>query len=53
MVYNPKLEPGGFSFGYLNTWYPDVDDTAAAVVVTDRGICCAEIIYREFHTSQS
>ncbi|KAJ6118340.1 terpene cyclase [Penicillium samsonianum] len=32
MVYNPKLEPGGFSFGYFNTWYPDMDDTAAAVV---------------------
>jgi squalene-hopene/tetraprenyl-beta-curcumene cyclase len=31
-VYNPTLRSGGFSFGYNNTWYPDVDDTAAAVV---------------------
>ncbi|KAJ5139323.1 squalene-hopene-cyclase [Penicillium bovifimosum] len=31
-VYNPRLKPGAFSFGYFNTWYPDVDDTAAAVV---------------------
>jgi squalene-hopene/tetraprenyl-beta-curcumene cyclase len=32
MVKNPKLEPGGFSFGYFNTWYPDMDDAAAAVI---------------------
>ncbi|KAJ5936694.1 terpene cyclase [Penicillium verhagenii] len=31
-LYNPNLEPGGFCFGYFNTWYPDVDDTSAAVV---------------------
>lgn len=31
-VYNPKLAPGGFSFEYHNTWYPDVDDTAAAIL---------------------
>ncbi|KAI9740479.1 MAG: hypothetical protein M1834_005059 [Cirrosporium novae-zelandiae] len=31
-VYNPRLAPGGFSFEYSNTWYPDVDDTAAAVL---------------------
>lgn len=30
--YNRKLAPGGFSFEYNNTWYPDVDDTAAAVL---------------------
>lgn len=31
-VYNPRLAPGGFSFEYNNTWYPDVDDTAAAIL---------------------
>ena len=31
-IYNPELAPGGFSFEYYNTWYPDVDDTAAAVL---------------------
>ncbi|KAJ3533476.1 hypothetical protein NM208_g7971 [Fusarium decemcellulare] len=31
-VYNPKLAPGGFSFEYHNTWYPDTDDTAAAIL---------------------
>lgn len=31
-VYNPGGNPGGFSFEYTNTWYPDVDDTAAAVI---------------------
>ena len=31
-VYNPNLAPGGFSFEYHNSWYPDVDDTAAAVI---------------------
>ncbi|KAK8005509.1 squalene cyclase [Apiospora arundinis] len=31
-IYNPALEPGGFSFEYHNTWYPDVDDTAAAIL---------------------
>ena len=31
-VYNPKLAPGGFSFEYFNSWYPDIDDTAAAVL---------------------
>ncbi|KAJ5545478.1 squalene-hopene-cyclase [Penicillium sp. DV-2018c] len=35
-VYNPRLKPGAFSFGYFNTWYPDVDDTAAAVVAMIR-----------------
>lgn len=27
-----SLEPGGFSFEHYNTWYPDVDDTAAAIL---------------------
>lgn len=31
-VYNPHARPGGFSFEYHNTWYPDVDDTAAAIL---------------------
>jgi squalene-hopene/tetraprenyl-beta-curcumene cyclase len=31
-VYNPHGTPGGWSFEYANSWYPDVDDTAAAVI---------------------
>ncbi|MCJ1247668.1 hypothetical protein MMC30_004883 [Trapelia coarctata] len=31
-IYNPRLQPGGFSFEYFNTWYPDVDDTAVAIL---------------------
>ena len=31
-VYRPHVVPGGFSFEYFNTWYPDVDDTAAALL---------------------
>jgi squalene-hopene/tetraprenyl-beta-curcumene cyclase len=31
-VYNRRGAPGGWSFEYANTWYPDVDDTAAIVV---------------------
>ncbi|KAK8070624.1 squalene cyclase [Apiospora hydei] len=31
-IYSPALAPGGFSFEYSNTWYPDVDDTAAAIL---------------------
>ncbi|KAL3476589.1 squalene cyclase [Aspergillus californicus] len=31
-VYRPGLEPGGYSFEYTNTWYPDVDDTAAVIL---------------------
>ena len=31
-VYNPKGRPGGWSFEYCNTWYPDVDDTAAIII---------------------
>lgn len=27
-----SLEPGGFSFEHNNSWYPDVDDTAAAIL---------------------
>lgn len=31
-VLRPALAPGGFSFEYHNAWYPDADDTAAAVL---------------------
>lgn len=31
-VYNPDGKPGGWSFEYVNTWYPDVDDTAAVII---------------------
>lgn len=31
-VYNPTGPSGGWSFEYENTWYPDVDDTAAIVI---------------------
>jgi squalene-hopene/tetraprenyl-beta-curcumene cyclase len=31
-VYAPDAPPGGWSFEYANTWYPDVDDTAAIVI---------------------
>ena len=31
-IYNTQLSPGAFSFEYFNTWYPDVDDTAAAIL---------------------
>ena len=31
-VYNRHGPPGGWSFEYANSWYPDVDDTAAVVV---------------------
>jgi squalene-hopene/tetraprenyl-beta-curcumene cyclase len=31
-IYNPHGPPGGWSFEYCNTWYPDVDDTAAVII---------------------
>ncbi|CAD6589405.1 MAG: hypothetical protein ASARMPRED_004032 [Alectoria sarmentosa] len=31
-IYQPRITPGGFSFEYYNTWYPDVDDTAAVIL---------------------
>ncbi len=31
-IYNPTGTPGGWSFEYANTWYPDVDDTAAVII---------------------
>lgn len=30
-VCNPDADPGGFSFEYFNTWYPDCDDTAVVI----------------------
>ena len=31
-VYNPNGVSGGWAFEYENTWYPDVDDTAAVLI---------------------
>ncbi|KAB8260699.1 hypothetical protein BDV32DRAFT_158615 [Aspergillus pseudonomiae] len=31
-VYRPHLAPGGFSFEYTNSHYPDIDDTAAIIL---------------------
>ena len=31
-VYNARGTPGGWAFEYANSWYPDVDDTAAVIV---------------------
>lgn len=31
-IYQPNISPGGFSFEYYNSWYPDVDDTAVAIL---------------------
>jgi squalene-hopene/tetraprenyl-beta-curcumene cyclase len=31
-ISRPQLAPGGYSFEYENTWYPDVDDTAAVLL---------------------
>ncbi|KAK4693623.1 hypothetical protein P7C71_g3811, partial [Lecanoromycetidae sp. Uapishka_2] len=31
-IYNPQLVSGGFCFEYDNAWYPDIDDTAAALL---------------------
>ena len=36
-VYNRRGRPGGFSFEHVNTWYPDVDDTAAVVLAFLKG----------------
>jgi squalene-hopene/tetraprenyl-beta-curcumene cyclase len=37
MVYNRRGLPGGWSFEHANTWYPDVDDTAAVVIAFLKG----------------
>ncbi|KAH7137907.1 putative squalene-hopene-cyclase [Dendryphion nanum] len=31
-IFARAVQPGGFSFEYHNDWYPDVDDTAAAIL---------------------
>ena len=31
-IFNPQRLSGAFSFEYVNAWYPDVDDTAAAII---------------------
>lgn len=31
-VYRPHLAPGGWTFEIHNSWYPDVDDTAAVIL---------------------
>jgi squalene-hopene/tetraprenyl-beta-curcumene cyclase len=31
-IYNPDGPPGGWSFEYANSWYPDVDDAAAVLI---------------------
>jgi len=31
-VYNPKGPSGGWPFEYENSWYPDIDDTAAIII---------------------
>jgi len=36
-VYNRRGPPGGWSFEHVNTWYPDVDDTAAVVLALVKG----------------
>lgn len=35
-ILRPQLSPGGFAFEYNNTWYPDVDDTAAVILAIMR-----------------
>ncbi|KAH9906545.1 terpenoid cyclases/protein prenyltransferase alpha-alpha toroid [Xylariomycetidae sp. FL2044] len=32
IIRRPQLKPGGFGFEYHNTWYPDIDNTAAAIL---------------------
>jgi squalene-hopene/tetraprenyl-beta-curcumene cyclase len=47
-VNNPGLKAGGFSYGYFNTWYPDVDDTSVAVLAMirqdERLVCSASVL---------
>ncbi|KAG6554639.1 hypothetical protein Mapa_003657 [Marchantia paleacea] len=31
-MFRPHLAPGGWAFEYFNTWYPDVDDSAAVLL---------------------
>jgi squalene-hopene/tetraprenyl-beta-curcumene cyclase len=32
----PRVRPGGWAFQYANSYYPDIDDTAAVVLAMDR-----------------
>jgi squalene-hopene/tetraprenyl-beta-curcumene cyclase len=36
-VYNRRGRPGGWSFEHVNSWYPDVDDTAAVIIAILKG----------------
>ena len=31
-IYKPNIVAGGFAFEYHNSWYPDIDDTAAVIL---------------------
>lgn len=31
-IYRPNIRPGGFAVEYHNSWYPDLDDTAAVLL---------------------
>lgn len=35
-VKRPRLEPGGWAFEFENSWYPDVDDSAAVLLFLNR-----------------
>ncbi|KAL4951033.1 squalene cyclase [Aspergillus filifer] len=51
-VYRPSLAPGGFSFEYHNSWYPDVDDTVAIILAQlkhDPGSITSESVLSAAH----
>ena len=37
-VRRPRLEPGGWAFEFDNDGYPDIDDTAVAVLALRRAL---------------
>lgn len=48
-VYRPRVVSGGWAFEYDNSWYPDIDDTAAAIigfVKQDPESCCSHHVVR-------
>ncbi len=48
-IYRPDLVSGGWSFEYFDTWYPDVDDTAAvllALLKQDPGSATSAVVGR-------
>ncbi|KAE8353765.1 terpenoid cyclases/protein prenyltransferase alpha-alpha toroid [Aspergillus coremiiformis] len=48
-IYRPHIPPGGFAFEYHNTWYPDIDDTAAAILAFlahDPAYASSEVVHR-------